>query len=128
MLRRLAAAAAAGLVVVAVSATPAYAGTYGCISNSVCLWSDLNWNGQKQTVNAGNLYTDLNPQLHDQASGWGSSSNGQAMCVINWIGASYEVLGRMNPGNRTPWVGNALNDKADAVVQWPQWTGNCLDT
>jgi hypothetical protein len=130
MLRKLAAAATVGLVVGAISAVPAHAAVNPCPGNNVCLWSDINWHGDRQTISAGSAYQDLNAQLHDKASAWASNASDPiyAQCVINWVGASYEVLARLDPGNQTPWVGSGLNDKADAVAH-VQWTADgCLDT
>jgi hypothetical protein len=122
MLKKLGAAVVAGLAIAAVSAAPAHAASYTCDAHSVCLWQDITYGGQRQEVSGYSQYTDLNASLHDQASSWGSSNGSQVMCVINWVGGSFEILATLNPGNRTPWVGPTINDKADAVVQSPQWT------
>ena len=124
MLRRLAVATVAGIALAAVFAAPAQAAAYSCSASNVCLWVNINYEGTRQMFSGFNSYADTNSSLHDKASSWGSSNSSQVMCVINFVGGTFEVLGTLNPGNRTSWVGPSINDKSDAVVQSPQWT-NC---
>ena len=118
MLKRLGTAIFAGVVLTtALVASPASAAAYTCDTSHVCLWVDINYSGTRQMISGYSDYTDLNSSLHDQASSWGSSNHSQVMCVINWVNGYAENLATLNPGNRTPWVGSTINDKADAVRQ-----------
>lgn len=118
MLRKIITAGVIGASVTATMvATPAQAAAYSCTASHVCLWTASDYNGTRQAISGFADYTDVNSSLHDAASSWGSSTNSQAMCVIDWVNGRQQVIGLLRPGNRTTYVGDSANDRSDAVTQ-----------
>ncbi|RKT56777.1 peptidase inhibitor family I36 protein [Saccharothrix australiensis] len=115
MIRRLAAGLLAAAALVPLSATSAQAAPYACDARHVCLWQGIDFTLGRQVISGFAEYTDLGAALKDQASSWGSSTNQQVMCVFDWVNGNRQVIGRLAPGNRTPWVGDGANDRSDAV-------------
>lgn len=98
---------------------PAQASVYGCSTSTVCVYQNEYYGGAAQSASGFTGYTDLNSQLHDQASSWINACNSQGFVIGEWRNGS------MYNGEYLPagWVEDRLgpnanfNDMADYVAQ-----------
>lgn len=111
-------AAVAALAGVALGGVPAQAAIYGCATSTVCVYQGEYFAPQSQSLSGFTSYSDLNSNLHDQASSWINACNSQGFVIGEWRnGQRYN--GQYLPAG---WVEDRLgpnanfNDKADYVA------------
>lgn len=106
-----------GMGIAGIALAPsAFAAYTDCPSGYVCVWNDNNFSPQntmvKSTVASGHWNLPSGPQ--DEVSSWYNRTASRKCLLDYWNGTTY-TLGYLNAGARTAYVGDAANDRADAV-------------
>ena len=120
MARRLIAAGALIGTAVAsvVVAAPASAAT-ACPAHDVCVYDSANFDTRYnwQAISGYSSHTDLNVSLHDRVSSWKNATSNTTFCLVDYVNGRRVNLAVLRPGQSSYYVGDANNDRADAVVQ-----------
>lgn len=111
-------AAIAALGGVALGGVPAQASIYNCATSAVCVYQGEYYAPLSQSLSGFTSYSDLNSNLHDQASSWINACNSQTFGIGEWR-SGQRFIGQILPAG---WVEDRLgpnanfNDKADFVA------------